>query len=809
MSNGRQINLRKSQPDRTGHRKPVRDDDDVTKDRLRHGASIKTCVNTQYVVIWRTDEMIRVYKVVPGEDLDSIYSLDRTMLDGSYLEEEDELEMICCEETTLEKVRSWIMRQQQEYQTSGNDYVGSQPGSNKPIMGRMENKIAYAVLDKELIMMTEQNAYLHRPGIQIQYEGRQPYSYGQPYSYSHCQGSIRRKWWDLSHWVVFTEIELAVEYAKLSGVSSLRKYDSDDQLCVDLYRGQNVFWEYSGPTKIVTQRDTETRGCRFGYERHNTIAGMIESDEVKLNRTVGMLQRIIERVHGSDATSVISRADRQAGGITYSYSILAEECRTLVESLFPFHYQEDRADADNDVRCDNAREGMPLLSAGEAFRRTQGLIVSRPGVKDEVERALRWIEMPPNSMATEEQQRQRTEAFQTMIDLNDTREIIRGLRNIRRYEELRGVRISDDEAWGSIRYRMNLPFGQDPVAVGLWKNRVLRRAEDCLRYVIAGDPTICCTLCNPARTPGSQETREELEQNRGRNIRIQEGRVTDLHRMLDMRVDTTMATDSEECTSSNEEMLISADNRLSRPDVSGVGCTMTSMERMTTSRDIGLEKKALHLEAVEQLAKLDKWIAEETDPALIEGKRLERETLVIQVDHLYLETEISRRTWDFPADDIARAEAERIQLVGTIAQLEVLIDIRTRLVEWITRFISSTQSLVNSTKQFKDSAKALKNHREHRLSVITDCDRMIANLSLESILEYPLPELPLLQGVQAARHHEALNKIVKGRLLKANSYMEDRVNELRYMLRSHYENVSTALEQYGTGTEVRRLACLC
>ena len=130
---------------------------------------------TEYIVIWRAEEMIRVYRVQPGENLDTVHMWDRQMSDGSYLEGDTEIEAVSHEATTLEKVKSWIECQWSERGGASTERLVAYP--RKPCMGRARNQTAYAVLHvgAELWVITEQNAYLQRPGIWKSGEG-QPWS---------------------------------------------------------------------------------------------------------------------------------------------------------------------------------------------------------------------------------------------------------------------------------------------------------------------------------------------------------------------------------------------------------------------------------------------------------------------------------------------------------------------------------------------------------------------------------------------------------------------------------------------------------
>ena len=115
--------------------------------------------------------MTRVYAVGSEEDIEAVSRLDRQLSDGSCLGEEPS--SVFCG-TTLEEVREWINREERQSDT---EHRGTYP--RKPLMGRMRNETAYAVLDRELQVNTERIAdcdvYMHRPGIQV-YVGEQPSS---------------------------------------------------------------------------------------------------------------------------------------------------------------------------------------------------------------------------------------------------------------------------------------------------------------------------------------------------------------------------------------------------------------------------------------------------------------------------------------------------------------------------------------------------------------------------------------------------------------------------------------------------------
>ena len=115
--------------------------------------------------------MTRVYQIKPGEDLGRIVSLDRKMSDGSSLEDEGEIEVRCCERETLEQVRIWILNQPKEYRALNNRGLENTDDRRlmkypqKPLMGRADNKTAYAVLDRELRVLSVGDVHLQRPGI--------------------------------------------------------------------------------------------------------------------------------------------------------------------------------------------------------------------------------------------------------------------------------------------------------------------------------------------------------------------------------------------------------------------------------------------------------------------------------------------------------------------------------------------------------------------------------------------------------------------------------------------------------------------
>ena len=111
--------------------------------------------------------MIRVYRVPCGEDIDMICGLDREMLDGSYLEGDTEIEVRYHRVTTLAHVKSGILSQWSELGDAITERLVAYMYPRRPLMGRARNQTAYAVLGRELLMVTAQNAYLQRPGIRI------------------------------------------------------------------------------------------------------------------------------------------------------------------------------------------------------------------------------------------------------------------------------------------------------------------------------------------------------------------------------------------------------------------------------------------------------------------------------------------------------------------------------------------------------------------------------------------------------------------------------------------------------------------
>ena len=145
-------NRHKGQPRGELNDKKPEEEDDQVKIKRRYKGPKRAGADIRYVIIRRPEEVIRVYRVDPGEDLDVICSRDRVMADGSYLRNEGEMELSLYKEPTLERVRSQILHliQQQGHSTAETERQMEYP--RKPLMRRTENKAAYAVLDRELIL---------------------------------------------------------------------------------------------------------------------------------------------------------------------------------------------------------------------------------------------------------------------------------------------------------------------------------------------------------------------------------------------------------------------------------------------------------------------------------------------------------------------------------------------------------------------------------------------------------------------------------------------------------------------------------
>ena len=148
-----------------------------------------------YIAIARDGEATRVYEVAPGDNLDEVCQWDRALTDGSVVDSPHSSYEHC----SLEEVRDWIRRTQGtiiEALRTENDYP------EQPLMGRSANATAYAVLDRELIVQTNRDLYLERPGIR-RWNGEPSLP---PYGISYNKSTSDRHQWNPEQWVVFVDI---------------------------------------------------------------------------------------------------------------------------------------------------------------------------------------------------------------------------------------------------------------------------------------------------------------------------------------------------------------------------------------------------------------------------------------------------------------------------------------------------------------------------------------------------------------------------------------------------------------------------
>ena len=130
----------------------------------------------------------------------------------------------------------------------------------------------------ELWIITEQNAYLQRPGIWKSGEV-------QPWSNGYCREMMQNQHWDPRYWAVFTDIDLAVEYARVWGVTPLRGYGCVDEMRLDLHHDQPIVWAYNRPSDIATRPQQELERVEYP-----TVEKRKEANESKLDRIVKTLR---------------------------------------------------------------------------------------------------------------------------------------------------------------------------------------------------------------------------------------------------------------------------------------------------------------------------------------------------------------------------------------------------------------------------------------------------------------------------------------------------------------------------------------
>ena len=149
--------------------------------------------------------------------------------------------------------------------------------------------------------------------------------------------------------MIFVDIRLAVQYAKLSGVTPLMEY-SDNQLRTELHHRQAISWEYNEPVNITTTWEMTTRRHLVHQDTYSTMADLKRSEGVELTKSIGRLWRIAAQIRGFAETSAKYEEERER--MIGAYSTLTERCRTYIESLSVFYHEEDRLQIHNGVQED-------------------------------------------------------------------------------------------------------------------------------------------------------------------------------------------------------------------------------------------------------------------------------------------------------------------------------------------------------------------------------------------------------------------------------------------------------------------------
>ena len=136
-----------------------------------------------------------------------------------------------------------------------------------------------------------------------------------------------------------------------------------------------------------------------------------------------------------------------------------------------------------------------------------------------------------------------------------------------------------------------------------------------------------------------------------------------------------------------------------------------------------------------------------------------------------------------------------------------LFDARSRLVEWMTGFISSTKIVIGQTKDWVNPEGVLFAHREHRKRIYKECGQVQGYLLIEDIGESGILEQRTVAGVSARDHHDVLNQVIKRRLEGANRHMEELVEGQREELREWYSIRRDAVEVHEADLEVTLTMC--
>ena len=253
---------------------------------------------------------------------------------------------------------------------------------------------------------------------------------------------------------------------------------------------------------------------------------------------------------------------------------------------------------------------------------------------------------------------------------------------------------------------------------------------------------------------------KELGRTEERNLRMQKNRVATMRRMLGVGA-------SEE-----EEEVVMQETASDHDFI---------MARIRSARNIARERGALLQGIMDRVEGPHRELLEDTVTQLRDLDRHDRELT---------EEDIKSLTEEF--------QNQRDVYRRSIRSKEI----RSRSIEWMTAFISSTRVLLQVTKEYGCSTKGLSRHYAFRDKICEECKEMQQNIvhsSVGAILEHPLPDLPMLAGVHAWKHYGVLNDIIKRRLREAITYMGELVESGREALREQLRSTAAAAVQDGVG----------
>ena len=162
-----------------------------------------------------------------------------------------------------------------------------------------------------------------------------------------------------------------------------------------------------------------------------------------------------------------------------TYSTLVERVFVCIQLLSRIYEQEDRVEVYRDVRDEVMR---CHLSEEEAFQRTRCL---RERVERDIHgirRAFGWLEQLRGRVelghlneGDEEELQQTRNAFEVLSDLNDDRQILRCMWDIKAQERTQEKRLSGHEMPERVQA---VQKNQNHLLTQSWKIRVIERAED-------------------------------------------------------------------------------------------------------------------------------------------------------------------------------------------------------------------------------------------------------------------------------------------------------------------------------------------